>query len=133
MFKSKVNGIKKCWLTLSSFAVIFFLSLDLAAQEEINYQGLLPGVGVELVLGNCTVCHSTDIIIQNHMSREAWDKTLNWMQKEQGMWELDKEDRKIILDYLSTAQGISGKRISRKAIKKKNNSMYEFDYRPNPL
>ena len=39
------------------------------------------------------------------MSRKAWDKTITWMQKEQGLWELNKEVRKIILDYLSKTQG----------------------------
>jgi len=109
------------------------LASNLVAQEEINYQGLTPGAGIELVLENCTVCHSTDIILQNHMSRKAWDKTLTWMQEEQGMWELDKQDRKMILDYLSKAQGIGEKKVSNKAIRRKSNPMYEFDYRPNPL
>ncbi len=106
---------------------------NLEAQEEINYQGLPPGAGIKLVLDNCTVCHSADIILQNNMSRKAWDNTITWMQKSQGMWALDKRDRKIILDYLAKAQGISEKKVSRKAIKKKSNPMYEFDYRPNPL
>lgn len=109
------------------------LASNLGAQEEINYQGLTPGEGIELVLGNCTVCHSADIILQNHMSRKAWDKTLTWMQEEQGMWELDKPDRKMILDYLSKAQGIDEKKAFNKSIRRKSNSMYEFDYRPNPL
>ena len=124
---------EKYWLVLVLFGVVMLLASNLVAQEEINYQGLNPGVGIELVLGNCTVCHSADIILQNHMSRKAWDKTLTWMQKEQGMWELDKPDRKIILDYLSKAQGIGEKKISGKAIRRKNNPMYEIDYRPNPL
>ncbi len=107
------------------------MTSNLEAQEEIDYQGLPPGEGIELVLENCTVCHSTDIILQNHMSREAWDKTITWMQKKQGLWELGKKDRKTILDYLSKAQG----RIINKAKPNgtKGNLMYEFDYRPNPL
>jgi hypothetical protein len=122
---------EKYWLVLVLFGVVMLLASNLVAQEEINYQGLTPGVGIELVLGNCTVCHSADIILQNHMSRKAWDKTLTWMQKEQGMWELDKPDRKIILDYLSKAQGVGSKKEKRAG--KNGSPMYEFDYRPNPL
>jgi mono/diheme cytochrome c family protein len=124
---------EKPWLTLVLFGIVMLLATNLVAQEEINYQGLTPGAGIELVLENCTVCHSADIILQNHMSRKAWDKTLTWMQKKQGMWELDKPDRKMILDYLAKAQGIGGKKVSSKATSRKSNPMYEFDYRPNPL
>jgi quinohemoprotein amine dehydrogenase alpha subunit-like protein len=107
-------------------------SSQLGAQEENIHQGLAPGEGRDLVLGNCTVCHSASIILQNHMSREAWDKTITWMQKEQGMWELEKSDRKIILDYLSTAQGLNQK-LAKENPGKRKNPMYEFDYQPNPF
>ena len=133
MFKSDRTRREKSWFALSLFGIVIFLASNIVAQEEINYQGLTPGAGIEVVLENCTVCHSADIILQNHMSRKAWDKTLIWMQEEQGMWELDKPDRKMILDYLSKAQGIGKKNTSRKAIRKNNNAMFEFDYRPNPL
>ena len=133
MFKSDRTRREKSWFALSLFGIVIFLASNIVAQEEINYQGLTPGAGIEVVLENCTVCHSADIILQNHMSRKAWDKTLTWMQKEQGMWKLDKPDRKMILDYLSKAQGIGKKNTSRKAIRKNNNAMFEFDYRPNPL
>ncbi len=133
MFKSDRTGRVKSWLTLFLFGIVISQEANLAAQEEVDYQGLTPGAGIELVLENCTVCHSTAIILQNHMSRKAWDKTLTWMQKKQGMWELGKQDRNVILDYLSKTQGVDEKKVSRKDIRKKSNSMYEFDYRPNPL
>ena len=67
------------------------------------------------------------------MSRTAWNKTITWMQKEQGLWELNKEVRKIILDYLSKTQGITNNKFSGRANRKNSNHMYEFDYRANPL
>ena len=67
------------------------------------------------------------------MSRKAWDKTITWMQKEQGLWELNREVRKIILDYLSKTQGININKAVRESNRKNSNQMYEFDYRPNPL
>ena len=118
----------KDWIKFTLFAVVMFLTSDLFAKEKRNYQGLPPGEGVDLVLENCTACHSTEIIQENHMSREAWDKTITWMQEKQGLWELGK-DRKIILDYLSKAQGLE-KNI---AGVREDNQMYEFDYRANPL
>ena len=106
---------------------------NVAAQEDINSQGLPVGKGIKLVLENCTVCHSTDIILQNHMSRKNWKKTITLMQQERGMAKLKKQDQKIILDYLSKYQGIDGDSIPSKAVRKKNNPMYDFEYRPNPL
>ena len=67
------------------------------------------------------------------MNREAWEVTIALMQKERGMGKLNKRDKKIILDYLSKFQGMDTDRSSSKTIRRKNNPMYDFDYRPNPL
>ena len=131
MFKLRVG--EKCRLFITLSAVAILMTKNVVAQEEINFQGLPLGKGIKLVLENCTVCHSTDIILQNHMSRKNWKKTLTLMQQERGMAKLKKQDQKIILDYLSKYQGIDGDSISSKAVRKKNNPMYDFDYRPNPL
>ena len=99
--------------------------------EDIHKSGLSSGEGLDLVLANCTICHSADIIIKNHMSRSDWSKTITWMQEEQGLWELKAEDRKKILDYLETYQGIaSSMAISQQNRKRK---MYQYEYQPNPL
>ncbi len=131
MFKLRVG--EKCRLFITLSAVAILMTKNVVAQEEINFQGLPLGKGIKLVLENCTVCHSTDIILQNHMSRKNWKKTITLMQQERGMAKLKKQDQKIILDYLSKYQGIDGDSISSKAVRKKNNPMYDFDYRPNPL
>ena len=126
MIKSDRSG--KDWIKFTLFAVVMFLTSDLFAKEKRNYQGLPPGEGVDLVLENCTACHSIEIIRESHMSREAWDKTITWMQEKQGLWELGK-DRKIILDYLSKVQGEE----KNKAGGREGNPMYEFNYPANPL
>ena len=131
MFKLRVG--EKCRLFITLSAVAILMTKNVAAQEEINFQGLPLGKGIKLVLEHCTVCHSTDIILQNHMSRKNWNKTITLMQQKRGMAKLKKQDQKIILDYLSKYQGIDGDSISSKAVRKKNNPMYDFDYRPNPL
>ena len=131
MFKLRVG--EKCRLFITLSAVAILMTKNVVAQEEINFQGLPLGKGIKLVLENCTVCHSTDIILQNHMSRKNWKKTITLMQQERGMAKLNKQDQKIILDYLSKYQGIGGNGNSSKTVRKKNNPMYDFDYRPNPL
>ena len=133
MFNFHRLGGGNYFFALPIFALVFLLTSNAVTKEKNNYQGLPPVSGVELVIKNCTVCHSADIILENHMSRKAWDKTITWMQKEQGLWELNKEVRKIILDYLAKTQGISTNKVLRGPFRKNSNQMYEFDYRANPL
>ena len=133
MFNFHRLGGVDYFFALTILALVFLLTSNAVAKEKNNYQGLPPVSGVELVIKNCTACHSADIILANHMSRKAWDKTITWMQKEQGLWELNKEVRKIILDYLAKTQGISTTKVLREPIRKNRNQMYEFDYRANPL
>jgi len=131
MFKS--NSVKKIRVFSILLLVVVLITSNLLAQENNRYQFLPPGEGIELVVKNCTACHSADIILQNYMSRKGWDEQILLMQEEQGMGSLNKEDRKIILDYLSKFQGIGMNKPLNKTIRKKNNPMYEFYYRPNPL
>ena len=126
---SKISYKKLIWIVLI-ISIFLIASNSLLYAEENMQQGLHSGPGIDLVLGNCTICHSTSIILQNHMDREAWDKTITWMQKEQGMWELEADDRKAILEYLSKHQGIN-QNMNRNS--KRKQSMYEFDYSANPL
>lgn len=125
-------SIRELFLVLLLISVFLCSSpVPLYAEDDDIAQGLLLGKGRDLVLENCTICHSTSIILQNHMTREAWDKTITWMQEEQGMWELEPADRKSILDYLSSFQGADQSQYTDR--KKRRNPMYEFYYPANPL
>ena len=96
--------------------------------EDPQYQGLQSGKGREQILENCTACHSTAIILQNHMPRKQWDQTLTWMQEKQGLWHLEPSLRKTILDYLSTHQGTNNPPSH-----SHNPLGHQYSYRPNPL
>jgi len=63
--------------------------------------GLIEGNGVELVVQNCTSCHSAQLIMQNRMSKNSWAQTIKWMQDTQNLWDLE-ENHEAILLYLST-------------------------------
>ena len=54
----------------------------------------------------CAACHSLAIVKQQGLTRKAWDKLLDWMVEEQGMAELEPEDRVVILDYLAQNFGV---------------------------
>ena len=87
---------------------------------------LAEGQGRDEVLGNCTICHSEALILNNRMSRQRWDETITWMQEKQGLWELEPEMRKTILDYLAKHQGISDRPAG-------SGTMYRHHYPVNPL
>ena len=61
--------------------------------------GLIQDEGLELVIGNCTPCHSAKLITQNRASREGWKSSIRWMQRTQKLWELGEKEA-LILDYL---------------------------------
>ncbi|WDE99383.1 hypothetical protein PQO03_16220 [Lentisphaera profundi] len=69
------------------------------------------GQNWQFIQAHCTACHSAAIVTQNRMSRESWQASLRWMQKEQGLWPLGQNE-KIILDYLAKYYGpqTSGRR-----------------------
>lgn len=60
---------------------------------------------MELVAAICSACHSLHMVAQQGLSRKRWDKMLDWMIEEQGMEELDGDDREAVLDYLSVYYG----------------------------
>jgi hypothetical protein len=53
----------------------------------------------------CNACHSLAIVKQQRLSRDVWDKLLDWMVEEQGMAEQTPERRLLILDYLAANFG----------------------------
>ena len=74
--------------------------IDLARRPD--YRRLPPGPGREEVFYTCTACHSIMLVRQQRLRRDVWDETLDWMVEEQDMPELDPDQRKVTLDYLST-------------------------------
>lgn len=70
--------------------------------EEEDFGGLPPGPGREEVYYTCQACHSLAIVLQQRLSRDTWDYTLQWMIEEQGMPEPEPEEYARLLDYLGT-------------------------------
>lgn len=63
--------------------------------------GFLDGEGLQLVITNCTGCHSSKLVTQNRATRDGWMATIRWMQATQGLWDLGENEEQIV-DYLST-------------------------------
>lgn len=87
----------------ATLAVVAGGALTGAPAAAQNDFGSLPeGKGQETVFYACSACHSIHLVTQQRLSRERWDKLLDWMVEEQGMAELPPEERELILNYLST-------------------------------
>ncbi|WP_085907603.1 hypothetical protein [Kiloniella majae] len=69
--------------------------------DEDEFEGLVAGPGQEEVLIYCSACHSTRIVQQQGLSRDEWAETLEWMEEDQGMSEIEEPDLTLILDYLA--------------------------------
>ena len=81
-------------------AILFVgLCSQIAGADEFGV--LHEAEGVEVTYYSCTACHSERIVAQQGLTRDRWDAMLDWMVEEQGMPELEAEDRAAILDYLS--------------------------------
>lgn len=61
--------------------------------------GLKDAAGLTTVIQNCTNCHSAKLIIQNRMSKADWEKTIDWMQETQNLWDLGSNEE-VIVNYL---------------------------------
>lgn len=73
-----------------------------AGDAEPSEFGMLKvAEGVETTYYACTACHSEMIVAQQGLTRDDWDELLDWMVEEQGMSELDTEERTVVLDYLA--------------------------------
>ncbi|GAX62580.1 hypothetical protein SCALIN_C35_0019 [Candidatus Scalindua japonica] len=87
------------------FTLCVFIS-SLTAQDKIDEEtGFIIAKGFKIVNMACTLCHSSQIVIQSRSDREGWLETIRRMQAEEGMVNLDPEIEKEILDYLSTYYG----------------------------
>ena len=84
------------------------------AGEAVEFGGLLEGPGREEVFYACQACHSLAIVKQQGLDRDSWDESLVMMVKEREMDPLEPEDRKLILDYLTTYYGRDSSKHRRK-------------------
>ena len=89
----------KCWLWMAALGAAIIASPAVAYDDP---EDLPEGPGREESFYSCVACHSFQVVVRQGMSRGMWDDTLTLMVERHGMWELEEEERELILDYLST-------------------------------
>lgn len=78
-----------------------FIELD---EETIASSGFVNDIGVSQVIQHCTQCHSSRLVTQNRLSEAGWKATIEWMQETQNLWDLGKNEERIIA-YLAKNYG----------------------------
>jgi len=68
--------------------------------ELDSLTGLVIDENLHLIKTNCLACHSSQLIIQNRLTKEDWLKSIRWMQKTQNLWNLGQNEAPI-LEYLA--------------------------------
>jgi len=71
---------------------------------DVQQYDLIVDDGFELVVQNCTGCHSGKIIAENRADRKGWLATIRWMQQTQKLWKLG-ENEYAIVNYLAKNYG----------------------------
>lgn len=85
-----------------------------AETDELAQLGLPPDKGRDEVEAYCGACHSLRLVVQQGLSRDAWQETIEWMVEEQEMEPLEPEDHKLVLDYLAKHVSIEANLKKRK-------------------
>lgn len=73
--------------------------------SDDDFGGLPAGEGREEVFVICSGCHSIKLVVQQGLTRDSWQESLEWMVEEQGMPEMDPETHALVLDYLAAHLG----------------------------
>lgn len=91
-------------LKLTLFVVLINFNYAYANEDQIE---LKPGFGRDVVMANCVMCHSLDMIQINStfMKKDKWEATVNKMRKVMGA-PIQDEDVAVIVRYLTQNYGI---------------------------
>jgi len=74
---------------------------SLQADTIDSTTGLIIDKGLGKVKENCTICHTGRFIVVNGGDREFWTNKVHIMQVAYGLWKIDKNDKEILIKYLS--------------------------------
>ncbi len=73
-----------------------------AATAEDDPLALLPaGPGQEETFYTCGSCHSIRLVVQQGLTADGWNETIDWMVDEQEMEPLEDDERALIVAYLA--------------------------------
>ena len=96
---------------MSTLRLLFLALISLPALAAEAPIPLDPVTGMkiandwELVRNHCVICHSSQTFLRQRATEANWTSVLEWMQKHGGLWKLDPEGEKKIINYLAANYG----------------------------
>ncbi|MFN4129407.1 MAG: aldehyde dehydrogenase [Paracoccaceae bacterium] len=93
----KHQRLLRPWLWMAALCAV----IAAPAQAFDDPEDMPEGPGREETFYTCVACHSMQVVVRQGMSKPMWDDTLTLMVERHGMWDLEEEERTLILDYLS--------------------------------
>lgn len=94
-----MKTLKKICTSLA-LASVLAVGANAAKVKIDKATGLKVAVGMDVVIANCTVCHSAKFITLQKGDRDTWLQMIRWMQRTQGLWDFDPKTEDTILTYL---------------------------------
>lgn len=77
----------------------YFASHFAAGSRASSTKGLADDAGIGIVKSACLICHESDLIVQQRLSRAGWtrevDKMIRWGA------DVEPDEKQILIDYLS--------------------------------
>ena len=98
----KYNLMSFRWTTLL-ISLLLLIPFRILAQQKAS-PDLINAPGVEFVKSQCTICHSSQLILAQRLSRRDWVTMIRWMQADQGLWPLGDLEEPIVM-YLAKHYG----------------------------
>ncbi len=92
--------------------LLLLLNLGVRAQEN-SFREWVDAPEAELVISQCTGCHSSQLILTQRLSKQGWLATIRWMQEEHGLWPLEDFEDPIVR-YLAKYYGPDGEANGRR-------------------
>ena len=93
--------LRRPLLSLLAAVGLCLLAMPAWADDDFFGEDWPRTEGYEEVGYFCGSCHSLAIVKQQGLSRPHWDELFDWMIEDQGMAELEPEQRELYLDYLA--------------------------------
>ena len=81
-------------LLMTIYFLFTLLTYAYASDKNIN-------TDKDLLIYNCSSCHSLNIIYQQRLSKERWREIILLMYTENGMKKMNKKEEERLINYLS--------------------------------
>lgn len=101
VFRDLRPPLRRPLLSLLAAAGLGLLMSPAWADDDFFGEDWPRTEGYEDVGYFCGSCHSLAIVKQQGLSRSHWAELFDWMVEEQGMLELEPDERELYLDYLA--------------------------------